>query len=95
MAAQLNKEYAPIGGEGDFCKESAKLAFGADSAVVKDGLNVTIQVNNSFYSEVYIIHFDHFPRLPTVPPMAHHFLPRADDRRHDVRGGEIFLVFNP
>jgi len=43
MAAQLNKEYAPIGGEGDFCKESAKLAFGADSAIVKDGLNVTIQ----------------------------------------------------
>jgi len=43
MAAMLNKEYAPIGGEGDFCKESAKLAFGADSQVVKDGLNVTIQ----------------------------------------------------
>jgi len=39
----LNKEYAPIGGEGDFCKESAKLAFGDDSVVVKDGLNVTIQ----------------------------------------------------
>jgi len=41
--ASLNKEYAPIGGEGDFCKESAKLAFGDDSVVVKDGLNVTIQ----------------------------------------------------
>jgi len=41
--ASLNKEYAPIGGEGDFCKESAKLAFGEDSVVVKDGLNVTIQ----------------------------------------------------
>jgi len=39
----LNKEYAPIGGEGDFCKESAKLAFGEDSQVVKDGLNVTVQ----------------------------------------------------
>jgi len=41
--ASLNKEYAPIGGESDFCKESAKLAFGDDSVVVKDGLNVTIQ----------------------------------------------------
>jgi len=43
MDRELNKEYAPIGGEGDFCKESAKLAFGNDSSVVKDGRNVTIQ----------------------------------------------------
>lgn len=43
MDKALNKEYAPIGGEGDFCRESAKLAFGNDSSVVKDGLNVTIQ----------------------------------------------------
>jgi len=43
MAKALNKEYAPIGGEADFCRESAKLAFGDDSAVVRDGLNVTIQ----------------------------------------------------
>jgi len=43
MAAKLNKEYAPIGGEAEFCKESAKLALGDNSSVVKDGLNVTIQ----------------------------------------------------
>jgi len=43
MDRELNKEYAPIGGEGDFCMESAKLAFGNDSSVVKDGRNVTIQ----------------------------------------------------
>ena len=35
--------YAPIGGEGDFCKEAAKLAFGDNSPVVKEGLNVTVQ----------------------------------------------------
>jgi len=40
---KLNKEYAPIGGEGDFCKEAAKLAFGADSSVIADGRNVTVQ----------------------------------------------------
>merc|ERR1719382_406167 len=39
----MNKEYAPIGGEGDFCKEAAKLAFGDDSPVIKEGLNVTVQ----------------------------------------------------
>ena len=43
MDRALNKEYAPIGGEGDFCTESAKLAFGSDSEVVRDGRNVTIQ----------------------------------------------------
>jgi len=43
IAAKLNKEYAPIGGEGDFCKEAAKLAFGADSPVLTDGRNVTVQ----------------------------------------------------
>jgi aspartate aminotransferase len=43
MGRNLNKEYAPIGGEGDFCTASAKLALGEDSAVVRDGLNVTIQ----------------------------------------------------
>ena len=35
--------YAPIGGEGNFCKEAAKLAFGDNSPVVKEGLNVTVQ----------------------------------------------------
>jgi len=43
IAAKMNKEYAPIGGEGDFCKEAAKLAFGADSSVLKDSRNVTVQ----------------------------------------------------
>jgi aspartate aminotransferase len=40
---RLNKEYAPIGGEAEFCLEAAKLAFGDDSPVVKEGLNVTVQ----------------------------------------------------
>ena len=35
--------YAPIGGEAEFCLEAAKLAFGDDSPVVKEGLNVTVQ----------------------------------------------------
>jgi len=43
IAAKLNKEYAPIGGEGDFCKEAAKLAFGEDSSVLKDSRNITVQ----------------------------------------------------
>jgi len=43
IAAKLNKEYAPITGESDFCKEAAKLAFGADSPVLKDSRNVTVQ----------------------------------------------------
>ena len=46
MSAGLNKEYAPIGGEADFCTASAKLALGEDSTVVRDGLNVTIQVRD-------------------------------------------------
>jgi len=43
MAAKLNKEYAPIGGEPEFCKEAAKLAFGDSSPVVTEGKNVTLQ----------------------------------------------------
>jgi len=43
IAKRLNKEYAPIGGEADFCAEAAKLAFGNDSPVIKEGLNVTMQ----------------------------------------------------
>jgi aspartate/tyrosine/aromatic aminotransferase len=41
-----SQEYAPIGGEADFCRESAKLAFGDTSPVVTNGLNVTIQVKS-------------------------------------------------
>eukprot|EP00092_Neocalanus_flemingeri_P007336 GFUD01007922.1.p1 GENE.GFUD01007922.1~~GFUD01007922.1.p1 ORF type:complete len:424 (-),score=123.65 GFUD01007922.1:277-1548(-) len=43
MAANLNKEYAPIGGEPEFCKEAAKLAFGDTSNVVTEGRNVSLQ----------------------------------------------------
>ena len=43
MAAKLNKEYAPIGGEPEFCTEAAKLAFGDTSYVVTEGRNVTSQ----------------------------------------------------
>jgi len=43
FAKNLNKEYAAIGGEPDFCAEAAKLAFGDNSPVIKEGLNVTMQ----------------------------------------------------
>jgi len=43
MAANLNKEYAGIGGEPEFCKEAAKLAFGDNSPVITEGRNVTMQ----------------------------------------------------
>ena len=43
VSSSLPARYAPIGGEGEFCQEAAKLAFGADSFVVKEGLNVTVQ----------------------------------------------------
>lgn len=34
-AKQLDKEYLPIGGLGDFTKACAQLALGADSEVLK------------------------------------------------------------
>jgi len=43
IAAKLNKEYAGIGGEPAFCKEAAKLAFGADSKVITEGRYATFQ----------------------------------------------------
>nr|ALS04703.1 mitochondrial aspartate aminotransferase precursor [Pseudodiaptomus poplesia] len=43
LQQNLNKEYAPIGGEAEFCRLSAVLAFGADSPVVTEGKNVTVQ----------------------------------------------------
>jgi aspartate aminotransferase len=43
MAKNLDKEYLPITGLADFCKESAVLAFGKDSRVIKEGVNVTVQ----------------------------------------------------
>jgi aspartate aminotransferase len=39
----LDKEYAGITGVPEFCKSAAELAFGADSPVLKNGLNVTAQ----------------------------------------------------
>lgn len=41
MIRSLNKEYAPIGGEGDFCQKAAKLA--EISNVLTEARNVTIQ----------------------------------------------------
>merc|ERR1719187_2978017 len=40
---RMNKEYAPIGGEAEFCKEAAKLAFGDNSSVITEGRFVTVQ----------------------------------------------------
>lgn len=36
-SGNLDKEYAPIGGTPEFCLETAKLAFGDNSPVIKDG----------------------------------------------------------
>jgi aspartate aminotransferase len=41
--AKLDKEYLPIGGCPVFCKSVATLAFGENSSVISDGLNVTVQ----------------------------------------------------
>ncbi len=43
MAEKMNKEYAAIGGEAEYGKLSANLAFGEGNSVVKDGRNVTVQ----------------------------------------------------
>lgn len=39
----LDKEYAPISGPADFCKNSIELALGSDSEEVKAGSNATVQ----------------------------------------------------
>lgn len=39
----LNHEYLPIGGNASFCAHAALLAFGEDSEVIKNKLNVTVQ----------------------------------------------------
>ncbi|PBC27684.1 aspartate aminotransferase, mitochondrial [Apis cerana] len=39
----MDKEYAPIAGSSDFCKESIKLALGDHSDIIKNGLNATVQ----------------------------------------------------
>ena len=43
MTRSLNKEYDPIGGEGDFSQKAAKLAFGEISNVLTESRNVKIQ----------------------------------------------------
>ncbi len=43
VTRSLTMEYAPIGGEGDFCQKAAKLAFGEISNVLSKARNVTIQ----------------------------------------------------
>lgn len=39
----LDKEYGPIGGTPEFTQAAARLAFGADSDVIKNKLNATVQ----------------------------------------------------
>jgi aspartate aminotransferase len=41
--SNLDKEYAPISGDPEFCKLVAQLALGENSEVVKNGLNATVQ----------------------------------------------------
>ncbi|XP_065198390.1 aspartate aminotransferase, mitochondrial-like [Sycon ciliatum] len=43
LARNLDKEYLPISGLASFTGASARLAFGGDSSVIKDGLNSTVQ----------------------------------------------------
>lgn len=43
LSKKLEKEYAPITGVPDFTNACSKLAFGADSVVVKEKLNATTQ----------------------------------------------------
>lgn len=40
---KLDKEYTTIAGIAEFCQAAAKLAFGDNSIVIKDGLNATAQ----------------------------------------------------
>lgn len=45
MSKNLDKEYLPIGGLNDFCKNAAILALGDNSAVIKEDRNATVQVS--------------------------------------------------
>lgn len=40
---QLDKEYAPISGQADFCKHSIELALGPNSKHIENGFNATVQ----------------------------------------------------
>lgn len=41
--ASRNKEYQPIGGSADFCRLSARLAFGEQSKALAQGRAATVQ----------------------------------------------------
>lgn len=41
--SNLDHEYAPIGGDAEFCKAVAILAFGNNNSIVSNGLNATVQ----------------------------------------------------
>ena len=43
VGRHMNHEYTTIGGEADYCKMSADLAFGEGNSVVAEGRNVTMQ----------------------------------------------------
>jgi aspartate aminotransferase len=43
LTSGMNHEYAPIGGEAEFGRLSANLAFGEGNSVVSSGRNVTVQ----------------------------------------------------
>ena len=40
---EMNKEYAPIAGNAEFCKHSINLALGDCNEIVENGLNATVQ----------------------------------------------------
>lgn len=52
MGGNFDKEYAPIGGTPEFCLETAKLAFGDNSPVIKDG-----RVSECLFCPMYDIFF--------------------------------------
>ncbi|EFA03109.1 aspartate aminotransferase, mitochondrial [Tribolium castaneum] len=61
-AKNLDKEYAPISGIAEFCKAAIELALGANSEIVSNGLNATVQgisgtgslrVGAAFFSNFY------------------------------------------
>jgi aspartate aminotransferase len=48
VSKNLDKEYAPIHGVGDYVSAAAKLAFGENSDVVKNGLVIIETSPSSF-----------------------------------------------
>lgn len=62
-AANLDHEYLPIGGNAKFCQAAAELAFGNDSPIIKDKVNVTVQGLSGTGSLTLGAAFlqDHFP----------------------------------